>query len=226
MLLRRVLSSVSVCPQTAPSRSSICQRPICRPVENHLSWALPCSAHVAVSLMKLVLQHLPSRPSCNTKGHWSIKGLEGIGGPPASLLVLTSISLLQSTCLLRYYAAISSHECDRPHPCPACALSLHLRLAPQLQVASPGSQRLVPSIIAQALAAKRARRRHYSGRDCNYTAIVPRPCFRAVMLPVLSARQPHISLSPTAPSTTIGQAYPYTMSLILWWPPPSPPPPP
>lgn len=80
MLLRRVLSSVSVCPQTAPSRSSICQRPICRPVENHLSWALPCSAHVAVSLMKLVLQHLPSRPSCNTKGHWSIKGLEGIGG--------------------------------------------------------------------------------------------------------------------------------------------------
>lgn len=109
----------------APSASA----PICRRGENHLSWALPCSAHVAVSLMRLVLQHLPSRPSC-TKGRRSIKRVKSIEGTAAracyKLLPLAYHSLHRylGICLLRYYAAISSHECDRPHPCPACALSL------------------------------------------------------------------------------------------------------
>lgn len=109
----------------APSASA----PICRPGENHLSWALPCSAHVAVSLMKLVLQHLPYRPSC-TKGRRSIKRVKSIEGTAAPAhhkllsLAYRSLHTYLGICLLRYYAAISSHECDRPHPCPACALSL------------------------------------------------------------------------------------------------------
>lgn len=135
--------------QPGSSLPFICQLhlPVCPPRERAPpGWALPCSAHVAVSLMKLVLQHLPSRPSC-------IKGI-----PQRHLL-----GLLLPTHLLRYYAAISSYKCDRPHPCPACGLSLHLRLAPQLQVASPGPntwrrQSFIHSFITHALAAKRTRR--------------------------------------------------------------------
>lgn len=59
--------------QSAHNIISICHRP----GENHLSWALPCSAHVAVSLMKLVLQQPspspPDRPSC----------ISGTGAPRA-----------------------------------------------------------------------------------------------------------------------------------------------
>lgn len=46
------------------------------PKRGSLSWALPCSTHVAVSLMKLVLQHLPVQAIMHQGQHSSTKGLQ------------------------------------------------------------------------------------------------------------------------------------------------------
>lgn len=100
---------------------------ICHPQQDSVSWALPCPTHVAVSLMKLVLQQPPSTPSCT-------KGFNGIPRLPGHLFSVLRFTYRATTLQSRLINAIVL-ILARPD---LCTLSLQLRLTPQLGVAPPG----------------------------------------------------------------------------------------
>lgn len=126
MILRRGLSSwsdhsVSVCPQlhlhlpppqrkspelgpsllrpcgSLPDEACSATTPHCRPSCTKGSGTAPTASRPSTKARQLLITQAPRLPG---------------------ITVLVCCSL-PHTCLLRYYAAISSHKCDRPHPCPA-----------------------------------------------------------------------------------------------------------